>query len=72
MAKLKPRYNKYELETLLMCIKPYEKWSQQERVSWAREKAGFRHFTALNITPIEHYWPKPSATYSESHRKPAA
>ncbi len=58
MAKLSPRYSKYELETLLACIKPFECWTAPERRRWAQTQTGFRHFAATNITPIEHYWPK--------------
>jgi hypothetical protein len=53
MAKLTPRYTKYELETSLMCIKPVERWTAAEHKAWAKDCTGFRHFTASNITPIE-------------------
>jgi hypothetical protein len=72
MAKLTLRYTPRELAILLACIKPYERWTALERKRWEQEQTGFRHFTAANITPIEHYMPKPSVTHSEPHRKPAA
>jgi hypothetical protein len=57
MPKLTPRYTKYELEILLMCIMPWEDVPKRERDHWDGE--GFRHFRAPNITPIEHFMPKP-------------
>ena len=61
MAKLNPRYNKYELATLLVCIKPVERWTRSELRAYSRDgdRGGFRHFFAPNITPIERYRPKP-------------
>jgi hypothetical protein len=75
--KLKQRYSKYELVTLLECIKPYERWTKDELKAWARDGScsGFRHFIAANITPIERYRPKPSpvqASAARPQRKPAA
>ena len=74
MAKLKPRYTPAEKATLLMLIKPAERWTADEHRSWAKEQTGFRHFIAANITPIEHYRPKPSLTYNPARptQKPAA
>jgi hypothetical protein len=68
LAKLEPRYTKYELETLLMCIAPVESWTRDDLRAWKREgvnAAGFRHFTAPNITPIEHYRPKVLQVFAE-------
>lgn len=75
MAKLNARYTKYELATLLMCIKPVERWTVDEHRSWAQTGTGFRHFLAPNVTPIEHYRPAPPLTYNPAARpshKPAA
>jgi hypothetical protein len=76
MTKLNRRYSKCELEILLASIKPFEEWSQSERAGWLRQQVGFRHFIAPNITPIEHYQPKPPPAYSPAthphHTKPAA
>lgn len=58
MSKLAHRYNKYELEILLACIKPVERWTTSERAAWLKGQVGFRHYSAGNITPIEHYRPK--------------
>jgi hypothetical protein len=69
MVKLERRYTKYELATLLECIKPVERWSRDERRSWARDGGGFRHFTAVNVTPIERYRPKPRVEYNSAARK---
>jgi hypothetical protein len=70
MAKLTPLYTKYELEILLMCMKPWEDVLKRDRERWNGQ--GFRHFRSPNITPIEHYWPKPRAGYPPPQRKPAA
>jgi hypothetical protein len=75
MAKLKPRYTAAEKATLLMCIKPVERWTTEEHKVWAQTGSGFRHFITPNITPIEHYRPKPSLTHKPTahpHHKPAA
>lgn len=58
MSKLPRRYNDLEFANLVVCIKPYERWTATERRAWAADCYGFRHFTAANITPIEHYRPK--------------
>jgi hypothetical protein len=73
MTRLKPRYGKHELDTLLTCIAPVENWSRDDLRAWRREgvnAAGFRHFTALNITPIEHYRPKVLQEYTASSARP--
>jgi hypothetical protein len=54
MAKLTRRYDPYEFETLVMCIKPVERWTVNERKSWVKTQIGFRHFQASNVVPIEH------------------
>ena len=61
MTKLQRRYTPLEFETLVACIKPVERWTRQEHRAWEIEQTGFRHFAAGNVTPIEHYWPKPQA-----------
>jgi hypothetical protein len=73
MAKLKPRHTKPELNTLLVCIAPVESWTRDDLRAWKREgvnAAGFRHFAAPNITPIEHYRPKVLQVYSPSPARP--
>ena len=76
MARLQPRYTPAEKAVLLMCIRPVERWTADERRTWVRTGTGFRHFIAPNITPIEHYRPKeqvasqPAAPAPKS--KPAA
>jgi hypothetical protein len=70
MSKLTPRYTTYELEILLMCIKPWEDVPKRDRDRWNGE--GFRHFRSPNITPIEHFMPKPLTTYCGPQQKPAA
>jgi hypothetical protein len=77
MAKLEPRYTKYELATLSACIKPCERWSRDELEAWARDGScsGFRHFIAPNIVPLERYRPKPRPEYNPApwpNTKPAA
>ena len=72
MAKLTRRYDPYEFETLVMCIKPVERWTVNERKSWVKTQIGFRHFQASNVVPIEHFMPKPLTAYSSPHWKPAA
>jgi hypothetical protein len=73
MAKLTPRYDKCELDTLLMCIVPIERWTRDELRAWKRQgvdATGFRHFTAPNITPIERYRPKVLQVYPTSLAHP--
>lgn len=73
MGRLPRRYNEWELETLVMCVKPVEKWSSEERKAWAKDRTGFRHFAAPNVVPFEHYLPRPRPTYFISpQHKPAA
>jgi hypothetical protein len=74
MVKLARRYDRYEFETLTTCIKPVECWTAAEHRGWAQTGSGFRHFLAANVTPIEHYRPKPRAEYPAAWRntKPAA
>jgi hypothetical protein len=74
MAKLRPRYTAAEKAVLVLCIKPAERWITEDHQGWAQTGAGFRHFIAVNVTPIEHYRPAPSLTYNPArpHRKPAA
>ena len=60
MSKLPRRYSDREFATLVVCIKPYERWTAAERRAWAIDCYGFRHFAAANVTPLEHYWPKAS------------
>jgi hypothetical protein len=56
MAKLTPRYSKYELETLLMCIHSEVDGPKFTKAKWAGE--GFRWYRAENVACIEHYRPK--------------
>ena len=72
MTKLSRRYDPHKFETLVACIKPVERWTAQEKKMWARDQVGFRHFITPNVTPIEHFMPKPLATYPEPQQKPAA
>lgn len=75
MAKLKPRYTTAEKSTLTMLIKPVERWTTEEHKGWAQTGTGFRHFIAPNVTPIEHFQPKPQLTYNptaQPTKKPAA
>jgi hypothetical protein len=56
MAKLVPRYSKFELENLRLCIFPEERRRQFTRAPWRGE--GFRHYLDPKIVCIEHYMPK--------------
>ena len=73
MAKLKPRYTKYELETLRMCIYPEERRPMFTREKWNGE--GFRHYLDPNVLCIEHWMTKDKpilpGALSRSRRKPA-
>ena len=62
MSKLTRRYDPYEFETLVMCIKPVERWTAAEHKAWVKTQTGFRHFQASNVVPIEHFIPKSLAT----------
>ena len=44
MSKLPRRYSDREFATLVVCIKPYERWTAAERRAWAIDCYGFRHF----------------------------
>jgi hypothetical protein len=70
MAKLKPRYDRFELETLVACVYPEEDRALHTSKPWDGE--GFRHFRDSKIVCIEHFWPKPLTTYSSPRLKPAA
>jgi len=70
MAKLKPRYDRYEWETLVTCVYPEEDRALHTSKSWDGE--GFRHFRDPRIVCIEHYLPKSLTIYSGSQQKPAA
>jgi hypothetical protein len=74
MAKLKPRYTRLELETLVACIYPEERRSQFTREKWNGE--GFRHYLDSKIVCIEHFMPKDKpilpGALSKPRRKPAA
>jgi hypothetical protein len=73
MAKLKPRYSKYELATLVTCIYPEERRPMFTREKWNGE--GFRHYLNPHIICIEHFMPKDKpilpGALSRSRRKPA-
>jgi hypothetical protein len=56
MAKLRPRYTRLELETLVACIYPEERRRQFTKAKW--NGAGFRHYLNPKIVCIEHFMPK--------------
>jgi hypothetical protein len=53
MAKLVPRYSKFELETLRLRLFPEERRSQFTHQPWSGE--GFRHYLDPKIVCIEHF-----------------
>ena len=74
-GKTQTRYTVTEQATLKMLIKPVERWTADEYNGWVQTGSGFRHFAAANVTPIEHYRPKPWLEYNpvgHPTNKPAA
>jgi hypothetical protein len=64
-----PKYTPVERATLMLCVRPVEQWTEQEREAWARTR-GFRYYLDPKIVCLEHY--RRQLDQPSTRHKPAA